>query len=338
MSKTDQMLAIIVPAYSSQYLAAALESIVSQTDQRFNLYVFDDASPHPIAKVVSEFGSKRPILFHRFEENLGGKSLVAHFHRCIARTTEPWICVFSDDDLMDPACVASFLNELINSSGNHDLYRFNTRSIDVVGRVMSESEPHPALETGGDFLCARLQDRRTSTMQELVFARETYLKVGGIPDFPLAWASDDAFIARMGAQQPIKTISGPRVSWRQSGVSISTNLSPANAKQKIIASQMLVNWAADFLGKHPPSGRPLSTTDVHSLTSGWFFRRVYFTHVGLSLKTSLEINRFAGTAWDWPWGRGLIKCMRLNQPFIKNRLLKRIVGLVLSTTPSKTDR
>jgi len=332
MSDTKHELAIVVPAYRSNHLAAALESILSQTNQRFNLYVFDDASPDLIANIVGEFGSRRAILFHRFEENLGGTSLVAHWQRCLERITEPWIWLFSDDDVMDPTCVAAFYDELNHSNGKHDLYRFNTRIIDADNHLLIENESHPDLESGSDFLLARLQDKRTSTMQELMFSREAYVKTGGIPDFPLAWSSDDAFVAQMGAQHPIKTIAGPRVSWRQSGLSISTNLSSSNAKKKIAASGLMVEWAINFLKKKPPSCGTLSIQDLQSLTSIWFFRRVYHNHVYLDFKTSLEINRLAMATWNWPWGRALIKCLKLNRPLIKNRLVGRIMDLLFTNT------
>jgi glycosyltransferase involved in cell wall biosynthesis len=330
MSKTDQILAIVVPAYRAAYLAAALKSILSQTDQRFKLYVFDDASTDPIAEMVSEFGSRRPISFHRFQNNLGGTSLVAHWKRCIENTNEPWVWVFSDDDLMDSTCVASFLNELNNSNGKHDLYRFNTRSIDAEDRLISESKPHPILETGSDFLCARLQDKRTSTMQELTFSRAAYAKLGGIPDFPLAWSSDDAFISSMGVQRPIKTIAGPRVSWRQSGLNISTNFSLSNAKRKIMASQIMVGWANDFLLKHPPTCGPLSSADLESMTSIWFFRRVRYNDVLLDLRAILQIDKFASITWKWPRSKGLIKCFGINYALLRRRLLGRIKSLFVS--------
>ena len=330
MTNIDHPLAIVVPAFRAHFLEAALKSICAQTDQRFNLYVFDDASPDPIVDIVHEFDSRRAITFHRFDKNLGGTSLVAHWQRCLERITEPWVWLFSDDDLMDSNSVASFFQELELSDGNHDLYRCNTRSIDAKGVLISENQPHPVLEKGSDFLLARLQDKRTSTMQELIFSRDAYIKSGGIPDFPLAWASDDAFITRMGAQKPIKTIIGPCVSWRQSGVSISTNLSPANANKKITACQMMVEWTLEFLKKHPLSERSLSIADLQTLTSAWFFRRVYNTQACISFKTILAINSFAVRVWNWPWHRGLITCFNLNRPFIKKRLLNRQASPVLA--------
>jgi hypothetical protein len=83
----------------------------------------------------------------------------------------------------------------------------------------------------------------------------------------------------MGVQRPIKTIAGPRVSWRQSGLNISTNFSLSNAKRKIMASQIMVGWANDFLLKHPPTCGPLSSADLESMTSIWFFRRVRYNDV-----------------------------------------------------------
>jgi hypothetical protein len=310
-------LAIIIPAYRARYLETAMASIVEQTDQRFSLYVFDDASPDPIADLVKQYDSIRPISFHRFDKNLGGTSLVKHWQRCLELTTEPWVWLFSDDDLMDPTCVERFLKELGNSGSRHNLYRFNTRSVDATGMVICENEPHPCLESGENFLITRFQDKTTSILQELVFSRLAYERTGGIPDFPLAWAADDAFIAKLGTSQPIKTIAGPRISWRRSGINISTDISPAYAQKKNTACQMHVNWALEFFAQCPGSADGITLAELRHLTSVWFFRRVCENQCCLSLKEALKLDEYASRTWGWFRGVGFAKCLRLNLSLIR---------------------
>ena len=103
-------LAIVIPAYKTKFLREALLSITSQSDKNFQLYIGDDASPESIAEVVREFSEKLPVKFHRFDENFGKTSLVKHWERCVRMTSEPWVWIFSDDDLMDADCVAAFFD------------------------------------------------------------------------------------------------------------------------------------------------------------------------------------------------------------------------------------
>jgi glycosyltransferase involved in cell wall biosynthesis len=152
---TDYPLAIIIPAYKSTFLRNVLDSIANQTARQFQVYIGDDASPEKIGDIAREFSDILPINYRRFETNLGGVSLTKQFERCIRMSHEPWVWLFSDDDLMEPNCVESFLQELQMTNGSHDLYRFNTIYIDGDGRLVSENPPHPQNESGADFLVAR---------------------------------------------------------------------------------------------------------------------------------------------------------------------------------------
>ena len=41
-------LAIIIPGFKINFLETLFQSLVKQTDKRFNVYVGDDASPHDV--------------------------------------------------------------------------------------------------------------------------------------------------------------------------------------------------------------------------------------------------------------------------------------------------
>ena len=48
-------LAIVIPAYKSTFLAAALDSIAAQTCQDFTLYIGDDCSPNNLEEIVGRY-------------------------------------------------------------------------------------------------------------------------------------------------------------------------------------------------------------------------------------------------------------------------------------------
>ncbi|HEV2329334.1 MAG TPA: glycosyltransferase family A protein, partial [Verrucomicrobiae bacterium] len=281
-------LAIVIPAYKSEFFRDVLESIASQTCRNFKVYVGDDASPEHIQDIARKFSSKLQIHYHRFPNNLGRVSLAEHWRRCIALSREPWICLFSDDDLMEERCVEAFYQELRATSGRHELYRFNTCSIDGTGRLISDNARHPQNESGADFLVSRLLGGRTSTAQELIFSRDAWEAVGGFPDFPLGWASDDAFIATLGSRKPIRLVPGPRLKWRLSGKNISTDNSIAMAIQKHQACRKFVEWAADFLKKNPPTEGPLTNGELAALLEDWFFMQMVYRRQLMSFRSSLD--------------------------------------------------
>ena len=97
MKKT---LAIVIPAYKIQYLNDTLESLANQTCLRFNVYIGDDCSPNPIRDIVEPFFNRIEVSYIRFDTNLGGRSLVQQWYRCVNLTFEDYIWLFSDDDVL----------------------------------------------------------------------------------------------------------------------------------------------------------------------------------------------------------------------------------------------
>ena len=98
--KMKDALAIIIPAYKPDYLAETLESLTKQTNKDFIVYIGDDASPYDLKSIVDEFSSKLNIVYKRFEDNLGSKSLTKQWERCIELSNEDWVWLFSDEDLL----------------------------------------------------------------------------------------------------------------------------------------------------------------------------------------------------------------------------------------------
>ncbi|SVA69461.1 uncharacterized protein METZ01_LOCUS122315, partial [marine metagenome] len=91
-------LAIVIPAFKPDFFRATLESIVVQTDMRFQLYVGDDCGPPEIFEICSSFPDL-DLKYYRFPANLGSQSLTEHWNRCVALSSEPWVWLFADDDL-----------------------------------------------------------------------------------------------------------------------------------------------------------------------------------------------------------------------------------------------
>jgi hypothetical protein len=70
------MFSFIMPCYKRQFLGKAIESILAQTYDDFELVVVNDASPEKLYEVVNSISDPRL----RYEENitnLGGRDLVA---------------------------------------------------------------------------------------------------------------------------------------------------------------------------------------------------------------------------------------------------------------------
>lgn len=263
------LLSIVIPAYKSTYLEAALTSIAAQTCQRFQLYIGDDASPQPIQPICATWSERLPIQYHRFEQNLGGHDLVGQWARCIDLTRSPWIWLFSDDDVMDPDCVAAFYRT-IEKKPEAEVFHFDTRKIDEQGHPVSAHDPFPPRIGSRDFALQRFTGQLRSYAPEYMFHRDAYQRAGGFPNFPLAWCSDNAGWIAMGAQG-IFTIAGPRVSWRVSADHIS-NRAADNRDGKWQASLAYVNWLTDYLADHPAASGEPSDETITDAGLDWLIR------------------------------------------------------------------
>ena len=243
-------LAIVIPAYKPSFFAAALESIAAQTDQGFTVYVGDDASPHDLASICSAYQDRIALRYTRFEHNLGQSALVAHWQRCIGLSQEPWVWLFSDDDLMDPGCVAAWRQRVVADAGAVDLYHFDVIEIDAAGAVLAHAPRFADLTRPLAYALARLQGRLSSYAPDYVFLRAALARVGGFEDFPAAWCSDDATWIKLARRGGIRAIRGPVVRWRRSGQNISAADSPQKV-HKLLAASQYVGWLEQHVAAGP---------------------------------------------------------------------------------------
>ncbi len=246
------VLAIVIPAYKPDFFRAALESVAAQTDRRFRVYVGDDAAPPEIAAVCEEVAARGlDLVYHRFVENLGGRSLTAHWNRCVALSEEPWVWLFSDDDIMEPDCVAA-IHEEIAQGRSGDVLRFDTRVIDRRGETIGINPLHPEVESGTDFIYSRLRGERNSYVVEYVFQREAFNRAAGFPDFPVAWCSDDVAWYSFAEKGTIRTLRRGSVRWRASGVNI-TDAKRRNQREKLVAGARFLGFVRERVAPGDPN-------------------------------------------------------------------------------------
>ena len=276
----NQNLAIVIPAYKPDFFKQTLQSIQDQSDQRFSLYIFDDASPSDLESVVKLYDFDCDLIYKHFDKNLGGQSLVRQWERCIENIgNEEWIWLFSDDDIMSPDCVKSFY-QTANQKPGYAAYRFNTEKISTDGEIIRENR-FPETFEGADFLNLKLSYEQESYIVEYIFSREAYRAVNGFPNLPLAWAADDLFCLKLADYGGIATIQDGRVQWRYSDTNISGKSDRKNARRKMDASLTFVRWILD----HKNIGEKLEPKD---LPVSWYVRQIKTMEGQLTLLDELK--------------------------------------------------
>lgn len=188
MNNSD--LAIVIPAYKLQFFEQALNSIASQSNQNFTVYIGDDDSKSDLFSIFKKFEHKINIKYYKFDTNLGGTDLVAHWERCIQLTEkENWIWLFSDDDIMTENCVKDFY-ECLEKNPNTELFHFDIEVINAENKLLRKSIKFPKKLNVSDFNLKKWRSELFSYVVEYIFSRQSYHKNNGFQNFPFAWHSD----------------------------------------------------------------------------------------------------------------------------------------------------
>jgi glycosyltransferase involved in cell wall biosynthesis len=269
-------LAIVIPAYKKTFFKQALESLARQTNKNFTVYIGDDDSQEDLFEVIALFKNQLDIVYHRFEKNLGGISLVQQWNRCVRLCkNEQWIWLFSDDDIMHDGCVGAFYSAIIKTAGQFSLYRFDTTVIDESDQVINSNSGHPEIESSIDFAINRFNMQSSSSACEYIFKREVFDHNNGFVDFPFGWASDDASWVLFSTGSGIFTINEGRVFWRLSKISISGQQSEFR-EAKINALKCYSKWFYNYMTEHEVNSNLIKK--VKNVQFVWFLKQFeYFS-------------------------------------------------------------
>lgn len=215
------MLAIIIPYYKLTFFEATLKSLSNQKDKRFKVYIGDDASPENPSALLKQFKGEFDFSYHRFENNLGSKSLTKQWDRCIALSNnEEWILILGDDDVLGNNVVEEFyknLEEIKNK--NISVVRFASQVINELGETKSEIYTHPKIEKASDWLYKKFKCLTRSSLSEYVFKKSSYLE-NGFRTYPLGWYSDDMAWIDFAQNNLISTINDCYIKVRISNINI----------------------------------------------------------------------------------------------------------------------
>ena len=265
-------LAIVIPAYKSVFLEKTLSSIAGQTCRDFTVYIGNDFSPYNLKDKIETYRDLIDICYFEFEENLGGKDLVAHWERCIDMIRdEEWIWLFSDDDLMDPGCVDRFYSVLAQNPLS-DIFHFNVTQIDANDNLIRDLSSFPRIMTCEEYLERRLKGNLYSFVVEYIFRRSHFMEMGRFENFDLAWGSDDATWIKLSNRNGIFNIDSAKVYWRESQFNISPNYSNPEILNRKFASQVAF---AKWIYKNSESGNlQIESKNLKSKLRFQFFKTI----------------------------------------------------------------
>lgn len=227
-------LAIIIPYFKIDFFEKTLSSLAQQTDQRFNVYIGDDASPDSPVELLEKYKGKFNFTYQKFEKNLGSICLTKQWERCIEMMRdEEWFMVLGDDDVLGDNVVEEFYKNYKEFNGVSNVIRYSSIVVDGNSNVLYDKNIHPKFENSMNSFFRKINGETRSSLSEYVFFKKKY-DVIKFKDFDLAWCSDDIAVLEIAGNKNIFSINNSEVSVRVSSNNISGRKDNQFKKNKAI--------------------------------------------------------------------------------------------------------
>lgn len=166
MSVSDNKISVCLPIFNgARYLAAAIESVLSQTHENLELLIVDDLSTDDSAQIAKTYAaSDSRIVYWQNQRNLG---IFANYNECMQRVSGSFVKLFAQDDVFEPECLKAQLTELLQNE--------TLALVTVARKVINENGQETALE--------RFYDRSTIVAGEEVIREymKTFVYRSGTP-------------------------------------------------------------------------------------------------------------------------------------------------------------
>lgn len=127
---------VAIPTYNrAHYLKEAIESVLAQTFEDYELLILDNASTDNTEEVVRSFNDKR-IKYIKNKINIGGLN---NFNKALDMAKGEYVIIFHDDDIMKPELLEKEV-EILDKNDDVVLVATNISIINKRGMILKQRE------------------------------------------------------------------------------------------------------------------------------------------------------------------------------------------------------
>lgn len=120
---------VCIPTYQhASFLPTAIESVLRQTFEDFELIVVDNASTDKTQEVVTRYVKSDPRA--RYFRNASNLGMVGNWNRCLEYATGDYVKILCSDDVLDPECLQAAV-EVLDSRPNVGLVTCGRQVVDA---------------------------------------------------------------------------------------------------------------------------------------------------------------------------------------------------------------
>lgn len=242
-------LAIVIPYYKIDFFEETLQSIATQSNRDFVLYIGNDASSDDPLPLIEKYLNDISYFYFDYKDNLGGKNLALQWERILKNVKEDWFQILGDDDMISENFVDEFYKNL-RTAENKDIsvIKFSHQIIDENKTVLHTINTDEKIIAAPELFKRKYKGLMPSSLSENIFALSAYKKHLFLK-IPFAWGADDFAILTFSGLNDILYISTAKVTVRIFGSSISGDLSLQSIKDlgyHIMREKVLNKYSAYF--------------------------------------------------------------------------------------------
>lgn len=277
---------VTIPAYKSKFLDEAIQSVINQTYENWELIVVDDCSPEELHSIVAPYLKDNRVRYYRNEKNCGAVNVVDNWNICLSYCTGDYVICIGDDDRLLPCCLNEY-SHLIQKYPTLNVYHTWTQIIDDKSTLVNLQSLRPEWESALSLIWNRWDNRHKQFLGDFCYRVDYLKKVGGYYKQPLAWGSDDITAVMAAKEKGIANTQTFGFQYRESSATISQN--SKNSDLKVKATLTHYNWFTQFLAEI--SKKHLSPQDCDYLSTIETPRREFFMSIfGIYCSDSIKGN------------------------------------------------
>jgi len=273
---------VVIPTYNmAAFLPEAIESVLRQSYQDFEVIVVDDGSTDNTRAVVVQFGSRARYIW---QENAGPSA--ASNHGDEVAEGEYLLNLDADDVVMEGALEKTV--SVMDSAPEAGFCYGQVRYMDEEGRELELAREWPArsgLMTARQVIL-ELLNLRFILPSAVLFRRTCFREVGRY-DGSLGYGEDTELFARMAKRYPVAYIAEP-LAWRRKH--------KGGITAKLDLDRQELSWLKILEGAQEPSAYGLSRRRL----TFYIYRALARQAYGVGMPTSRRYLLKA-LAQGWPW-------------------------------------
>ena len=266
------LVSVVIPAYNSNYVRAAIESILSQTHRDLDVIVVDDGSPGgAIELICSDFPSVRYIR----QANAGPSAARNHG---IRQAKGEWIAFLDDDDIWLPEKIAKQLRVIEGLPCKEQIGLIYTGQYMIQDQTLLGSKVD---EANGMIYQYLLFGNFIGTCSSIMVPKYVFERVGGF-DESLICSQDFDLYLRIAREYEIHSVSEPLIKYRTRPDQISRDPTLNNADDREILLKQKEHVDAELFRQ---------VEDFHRRLSGLRYKETAYD--------SLFRLKDRGAYWKW---------------------------------------